>query len=130
MIRRRDFITLLGGAAAVWPLAAHSQQGDRVRRIGVLTGGAENDPGNQSALMSFRQGLEELGWIEHRKVVIDYRWGAADVDLIRRSAVELAAVPSNCPRARDKQTRVQRVIDSARRKFGLGLRPSRRPPDR
>ena len=72
---RREFITLLGGAA-VWPLAARAQQGERVRRIGVLMGGAENDPTTRSNLFVFTQALAGLGWTEGRNVRMDLRWGA------------------------------------------------------
>ena len=76
-IKRRDFITLLGGAAAAWPLAARAQQGERVRRIGVLLGFAEDDPETKARLAAFRQGLEKRGWTEGRNVRIDYRFALA-----------------------------------------------------
>src|SRR5262245_44545115 len=65
-MRRRDFITLLGGAAAAWPLAARAQQADRVRRIGVLMGHAESDSDAQANVASFRDSLQRLGWAEGR----------------------------------------------------------------
>jgi putative ABC transport system substrate-binding protein len=89
-MRRRDFITLLGGAAA-WPLAARAQQGDRVRRIGVLMGGAENDEG-QSGVAAFRDELRKAGWTEHRNIEIDTRWAAVDVASMRRFAKELVGL--------------------------------------
>ena len=61
-LKRREFITLLGGAAAAWPLAARAQQTERVRRIGVLIGDAEDDPDVKARLAAFRQGLDRLGW--------------------------------------------------------------------
>jgi len=76
-MQRREFITLLGSAAAAWPLAAHAQQGERVRRIGVLTGFAEDDPENKARLAAFRQGLEKRGWSEGRNVHIEYRYAPA-----------------------------------------------------
>src|SRR5262249_31923933 len=73
MIRRREFITLLGGAAAVWPVAARAQQPDRMRRIVVLSGIA-HDQEAEARIASFLKGLAELGWIEGRNVRIEYRW--------------------------------------------------------
>ncbi len=91
-IGRRDFITLLGGAAASLPLAARAQQPERIRRIGVLMHLPENDPEAQARMRAFLQGLQQLGWAEGRNVRIDYRFGAADVDRARRSAAELIAL--------------------------------------
>ena len=76
-MRRRAFITLLGGAAAAWPLAARAQQGERMRRIGVLVGLAENDPEMKERLAGLRQGLEKFGWAEGSNVRIDYRFAPA-----------------------------------------------------
>jgi putative tryptophan/tyrosine transport system substrate-binding protein len=90
-MRRRQFITLLGGAAA-WPLAARAQQPDRMRRIGVLMNLAADDTEAQARLAAFLQGLQELGWTVGRNVQIDYRWSAADADRIRKSAPELVAL--------------------------------------
>jgi len=90
-MRRRHFITLLGGAAA-WPLAARAQQREPMRRIGVLMNTAADDPESLARVTAFAQGLQELGWIDGRNVRIDYRWGAADVDRIRRYAEELVAL--------------------------------------
>jgi putative tryptophan/tyrosine transport system substrate-binding protein len=89
MMRRRDFITLLGGAAA-WPLAARAQS-DRVRRIGVLMAYAESDPEGQAWVAAFREGLQKLGWTENTNVRIDYRWATAEVAQIRQQAKELVA---------------------------------------
>jgi putative tryptophan/tyrosine transport system substrate-binding protein len=91
MIRRRDFITLLGGAAAAWPLAARAQQGERLRRIGVLMNGAADDPEGQARLIAFVQALQQFGWTDGRNVRIDTRWAAGDADRIRQYAAEFAA---------------------------------------
>ena len=78
-MKRRDFITMLSGAAAAWPLAARAQQqGERIRRIGVLMGYPEGDPQAQANVTALRQGLQDLGWTEGRNVQIDYRWAGAD----------------------------------------------------
>jgi len=91
-MKRRDFITLLGGAAAAWPLAARAQQRERMRRIGVLMSLAADDQEGQARLTAFVQGLQELGWTDGRNVQIDYRWPAGDAERIRRYAAELAAL--------------------------------------
>jgi putative ABC transport system substrate-binding protein len=91
MIRRREFITLLGGAAA-WPLAARAQQDARVRRIGVLENGDENDPELKARLSAFTQALAGLGWIDGRNVQIDLRWGGDDSNRMRALAHELVAL--------------------------------------
>jgi putative ABC transport system substrate-binding protein len=87
-VKRREFITLLGCAAA-WPLAARAQQGERLRRIGVLTNLAEADPEVQASLTAFRQTLQKLGWADGSNVRIDYRWAAGDAERSRRYAAEL-----------------------------------------
>src|SRR6266481_403764 len=91
-MRRRDFIALLGGAAAAWPLAARAQQGERVRRIGVLMNLSEDDPEAQRLVATFREGLAQLEWTEGRNLRIDYRWSAGDIERIRRYAAELVAL--------------------------------------
>jgi ABC-type uncharacterized transport system substrate-binding protein len=91
-VNRREFITLLGGAATAWPLAARAQQGERMRRIGVLMSLAADDPEGQARLTAFVQGLQELGWTDGRNVRIDYRWPAGDAERTRRYATELAAL--------------------------------------
>src|SRR5262249_39700658 len=91
MIRRRDFITLLGGAAA-WPLMVRAQQGERVRRIGVLVNFTADDAVSQGRLTAFVQGLQELGWTVGRNLQIDYRWGAGNVERYRTFAAELVAL--------------------------------------
>jgi putative ABC transport system substrate-binding protein len=91
-VRRREFITLLGSAAA-WPLAARGQQADRVRRIGTLAGGiAADSPDGQANITAFLQQLQQLGWTDGRNVRIDYRWGLGDAANVRKYAAELAAL--------------------------------------
>jgi putative ABC transport system substrate-binding protein len=92
VIQRRDFITLLGGAAAAWPVAARAQQDGRPRRIGMLLGAAENDRDEQANLGALREGLAKLGWIEGSNLRIDLRFGAADSNLIRAYAAELVGL--------------------------------------
>ena len=92
-MKRREFITLLGGGAAVaWPLAARAQQPERVRRIGVLMASAADDSESQARIAAFLQGLQQLGWADGRNVRIDTRWATTDADDIRRHAAELAAL--------------------------------------
>jgi putative ABC transport system substrate-binding protein len=90
-MRRREFIRLGSGAVIAWPLAARAQQGERVRRIGTLTGIAD-EPMTQARLAAFRQGLQQLGWTDGRNVQFDYRWGGGDADNTRKAAAELAAL--------------------------------------
>jgi len=90
-MKRRQFITILGGAAA-WPLAARAQQSERMRRIGVLMNLAADDPEAQVRLAAFHQGLQELGWTVGRNLRIDTRWGAGDADRYRRYSTELVAL--------------------------------------
>jgi ABC-type uncharacterized transport system substrate-binding protein len=90
-MRRRDVITLLGGAVA-WPVAARAQQGERIRRIGVLSPSAADDPDGQARHAAFVQGLEQLSWTDGRNVRIDARWGAGNPDEIRNYARELLAL--------------------------------------
>jgi len=91
-MRRREFIVLVGGAVAAWPLTAHAQQSERVRRIGVLMNLAENDPETQARRTAFLKALQELGWSEGRNLQIDYRWGVGDPDRHRKNAAELVAL--------------------------------------
>ena len=91
-MRRREFIAGLGSTAAAWPLAARAQQGDRVRRIGVLMAGDENDPVYKPFLSAFTQGLAGLGWTDGRNVHMDVRWGRGDINRIRALAQELVAL--------------------------------------
>jgi putative ABC transport system substrate-binding protein len=90
-VRRRDFITLIGAAAA-WPLAARAQQADRVRRVGVLMNLTADDPEASTRVTALAQGLQQLGWTDGRNVRIDYRWGAADADHSRKYAAELVTL--------------------------------------
>src|SRR5580693_297270 len=90
-MRRRQFITLLGSAAA-WPLAARAQQGDRVRRIGVLMSGNETDPVYKTRLSAFTQALSDLGWTDGRNVRKDLRWAGSDINRIRALAQELVGL--------------------------------------
>ncbi len=114
-MRRREFIALLGGAAA-WPLAARAEQAER--RIGVLSGFAENDPEMKARLAALRQGLEGLGWSEGRNIKIDYRWGAGDPGRQRAYAAELVAskpdvifaTPSSVLAAVQRETRTIPVV--------------------
>jgi putative ABC transport system substrate-binding protein len=91
MIQRREFIVGLGGAAA-WPLAARAQQGNRVRRIGLLMPGDENDPAMKPRTSAFTQGLADLGWTDGRNVRIDLRWGGGDTNRIPALAQELVGL--------------------------------------
>jgi putative ABC transport system substrate-binding protein len=88
-MRRREFITLLGGAAAAWPLTARAQKTERMRRIGVVMAYTENDPNGQLQVAAFRQQLQKLGWTEGRNIQIDFRYAADDPTRIRAMAVEL-----------------------------------------
>ena len=91
-MQRREFITLLGGTAAGWPLAAHAQQNERKRRVGVLMGLAADDAQAQDRIAAFEKGLQQLGWTDGRDLQIDYRRGGGNTDLTRRYAAELVAL--------------------------------------
>jgi ABC-type uncharacterized transport system substrate-binding protein len=91
-MKRREFITLLGGAVAAWPLPLCAQQGDRMRRIGVLMGYAENDSEAQAWVAAFREGLQKLGWMEGRNIRFDTRWAWSDVEAMQRFARELTTL--------------------------------------
>ena len=91
MIRRREFIAGLGGAAA-WPVVARAQQADRLRRIGVLTAGDENDPVRKISISTFTQALADLGWSDGRNVRMDLRWYGNDIDRARALAQELVSL--------------------------------------
>jgi putative ABC transport system substrate-binding protein len=91
IIARRQLLAAFGGAAA-WPVAARAQQGERMRRVGVLMPGASDDPVFKARLAAFLEGLQQLGWVDGRNVRIDTRWGTRDADLIRKYAGELVAL--------------------------------------
>ena len=91
-MRRRDFITVVGGAAAAWPLAARAQQREQMRRIGVLMNLTADDAEGQGRLAAFMQGLQEAGWSVGRNVRVDLRWGGGDPELYRSHAAELVAL--------------------------------------
>ena len=92
-MRRRDFIAGITGLSAAWPLAARAQQGERVRRIGVLTAYSESDPEAQARVGAFREGLQKLGWTEGRNIWIDIRWTTpGDAKSVQRFAKELVAL--------------------------------------
>ena len=88
-MRRRDFITLLGGATVPWPLAARAQQNERARRIGVLINYAQTDREGQASVAAFVATLQQLGWIDGRNLRIDYRWSAGETERIKAAAAEL-----------------------------------------
>jgi len=90
-MKRREFITVIGGAAA-WPLGLRAQQAAPMRRIGILMGGAESDQEGQSSAAAFREGLQNLGWMEGRNSEIDIRWAAADVESMKRFAKEIVTL--------------------------------------
>jgi putative ABC transport system substrate-binding protein len=91
-LKRRDFITLLGGAAVAWSVAARAQQPDRVRRVGVLMNLAVGDPEGEARIAAYVQALQRLGWSEGRNLRIDYRWAADDAGAFHRYAEELLAL--------------------------------------
>ena len=124
-MKRREFITLLGGAAAAWPLAARAQQGERMRRIGVLVTFAAGDPVGQARLAAFLQGLQQLGWIDGRNVRIDTRWGAGDADRTRRYAAELVALAPDVIMATGTPTvaALQQATSSAAIVFAAAVDP-------
>jgi putative ABC transport system substrate-binding protein len=91
-MNRREFITLLGGAAAAWPLAARAQSGERMRRVGVLTNLTQTDPEGRARDEAFVQGLQQLGWTEARNLRIDRRWTEGDPERGRRYVAELVGL--------------------------------------
>src|ERR1022692_3307570 len=94
-MERRAFIALLGGGTVSWPLAARARQPDRMRRIAVLMGMAEDDAGAQRRVVAFERALQELGWVAGRNVRIDYRWSAGEAVRARSTAKELAGLPAD-----------------------------------
>ena len=113
-MKRREFITLLGGAAAAWPLAARGQQGERMRRIGVLVAATADDPEYQTRMGAFQQGLALLGWIEGRNVRIDTRWATTNAEEVRKQAVELAALAPDVILAASGTTTVAPLLQATR----------------
>jgi putative ABC transport system substrate-binding protein len=103
-MRRREFITLLGGAAAAWPLAARAQQGERVRRIGVLIPLAADDPEAQMRIGALIKTLSELGWSIGRNIQVEYPFAGGDPDKIRKYAAEFAAAAPDVILADDGST--------------------------
>ena len=91
-MKRREFITLLGGAALAWPLAVRAQQSNSMRRIGVLMSTAADDPEGQARIAAFHQGLQQLGWTIGQNVRVDSHWPAGDFERFRRYAAELVAL--------------------------------------
>jgi putative ABC transport system substrate-binding protein len=91
-MKRRDFITLLGGAVTAWPLGARAQQTARIRRIGVFLPAAANDPASMSRVTALSQALQDLGWTDGRNARIEFRWGAGDAEQYRKMAAELIAL--------------------------------------
>ena len=96
MIGRRDFITLLGGAAAAWPLAARAQQPERIRRIGIFMPGAADNSEYQDRNVAFLQALAEKGWVVGRNARFDYRWGAGQIGRYPTFAEEARRSRSGC----------------------------------
>jgi hypothetical protein len=96
-VRRRKFITLLGGAAAMWPIGARAQQVERVRRIGVLMFTTSDEPESQARITALGQGLQEAGWSVGRNVRIDVRWSGGDFERVRRDAQELVSLGPDVP---------------------------------
>jgi len=114
-MRRREFITLLGGAAAAWPLGARAQQGERVRRVGMLHGATELDKSTSDRISVFREGLAKLGWVEPRNLRIDLRFAGGEAGRIRAGAAELvslapdAIVSATGPATRELQRQTQTI---------------------
>ena len=102
-MRRREFITLIGGAAA-WPLATRAQQGDRMRRLGILMAGAESDPQYQADVAVFREGLQKLGWVDGQNIRIEVRWAGFDAKTMRQHAKELIALQPDLILSNDTPT--------------------------
>jgi putative ABC transport system substrate-binding protein len=114
-MRRREFLTLLGSAAAAWPLAARAQQGERVRRIGLLGGQPDDDPETRAYLAALREGLAKLGWIEGRNLRIDLRFTSSDPNRMRAYAAEMVSlapeviVTTSAPATRAAQEQTQTI---------------------
>ena len=96
-MRRREFIKLVCGSAAAWPLVVRAQQAERMRRIGVLSPWPASDAEGQSRLTAFTQALPQLGWIDGQNVRVDYRLGDGKADTMRKYAAEFVALAGRCP---------------------------------
>jgi len=94
-VKRREFITLLGGTAVAWPLAARAQQAERMRRVGILLATAEDDAEGRDRVAVIQQGFEQLGWTIGGNLHIDYRWAAGDIQRLQTYAAELVALKSD-----------------------------------
>jgi putative ABC transport system substrate-binding protein len=112
-MRRREFITLVGGAAAAWPVATRAQQAERVRRVGVLMAAAADDPEYQARIVAFLQRLQELGWADGSNVQVDTRWATDPAD-VRRHAAELAALAPDVIVAATGTTTVAPLLQATR----------------
>ena len=137
-MRRRKFIALLGGVAVSWPLAARAQQGERMRRIGIMPPTSETDPETQARLAAFRQGLEQFGWKQGRNIRFEYRWPVGDAELIKKHAAELVALGPDLilvgitpgVQALKRETRTIPIIfANVADPVGSGLVPSLAKPD-
>src|SRR5262245_52955065 len=113
-MKRREFITLLSGAAATWPLAAKAQQPERMRRIAILLPAAAGDSAFQTRVGAFLQGLQQLGWFSGRNVSIDTRWATANAAEIRRHAAELVALAPDVLVAATGTTTVAPLLQATR----------------
>src|SRR5436190_10856926 len=113
-VDRRAVITLLGGAASAWPLAARAQQSERMRRIGVLVAATAGDPEYETRMAAFRQGLALSGWTDGRNVQIDTRWATTDAEQVRKQALELAALAPDVILAASGTTSVAPLLQATR----------------
>lgn len=112
-MRRREFITLLGGVAAAWPLTSRAQQAERMRRVGVLMASEETDTRPKVWLSQFTQGLTELGWVNGRNLLMDVRWAGNDVDRMRMFAKQFVnQQPRRDPRIRNSGDRCVAARDA------------------
>ena len=112
-MRRRDFIKVIISSAATWPLAALAQQGEHMRRIGVLMNIMSDDPESQIRLAAFVQGLQQLGWIVGQNVSIDTRWGAGNLENLRKYSAELVALGPDVIMANSSAC-VSHILDATR----------------
>ena len=114
MIRRRQFITLIGGAAAAWPFAARAQQTERMRRIGVLLASTSDDPEYKPRMRAFEQALALLGWNDGGNARIDIRWAGTNAEDVRKHAVELVALAPDVILAGSGTTTVAPLLQATR----------------